>query len=64
MADLKQSRNLEAVKTSLKEINHAAVDGSNLMPILLEAAMNYVTLGEMVGELKEVFGIYEETSIF
>lgn len=64
LADLKQSRNLEAVKTSLSEINHAAVDGKNLMPVLLNAASNYVTLGEMVGELKEVFGIYEETAIF
>lgn len=64
LADLKQSRNLEAVKTSLSEINNAAVDGKNLMPVLLNAASNYVTLGEMVGELKEVFGIYEETAIF
>jgi len=64
LADLKQSRNLEAVKTSLNEINQAAVEGKNLMPVLLNAAINYVTLGEMVGELKEVFGIYEETAIF
>lgn len=64
LADLKQSRNKEAVEDSLKEIRAAAEDGKNLMPVLIKAAHNYVTLGEMVGELKEVFGTYEEVSVF
>lgn len=64
LADLKQSRNQFAVEKSLKEIRQAAVDGKNLMPVLIRAAQNYVTLGEMVGELKEVFGTYEEVSVF
>ena len=34
------------------------------MPVFLKAAQNYVTLGEMINELKEVFGIYEETAVF
>lgn len=64
LADLRQSRNQQAVEESLKEIKQAAIDGKNLMPVLLRAAHNYVTLGEMVGELKEVFGTYEEVSVF
>lgn len=64
LADLKQSRNQFAVEESLKDIRQAAVDGKNLMPVLIRAAQNYVTLGEMVGELKEVFGTYEEVSVF
>jgi len=64
LADIKQSRNQETVEESLREIKSAAVDGKNLMPVLLKAAHNYVTLGEMVGELKEVFGTYEEVSVF
>ncbi|MCS7053886.1 MAG: methylmalonyl-CoA mutase family protein [Ignavibacterium sp.] len=64
LADLKQSRNKEAVEESLKEIRAAAEDGKNLMPVLIKASHNYVTLGEMVGELKEVFGTYEEVSVF
>lgn len=64
LADLRQSRNQQAVEESLKEIKQAAVDGKNIMPVLIRAAQNYVTLGEMVGELKEVFGIYEEVSVF
>jgi len=48
----------------LNEINEAARDGKNLMPIFVKAAENYVTLGEMVEVLKEPFGIYEETVVF
>lgn len=64
LADLRQNRNQQAVEESLKEIKQAAIDGKNLMPVLVKAAQNYVTLGEMVGELKEVFGTYEEVSVF
>jgi methylmalonyl-CoA mutase N-terminal domain/subunit len=64
LADLKQCRNPEAVNQSLAEIKNAALNHNNLMPVLVKAAHNYVTLGEMVGELKEVFGIYEETAVF
>jgi methylmalonyl-CoA mutase N-terminal domain/subunit len=64
LAELRQNRNQQAVEESLKEIKQAAIDGKNLMPVLIKAAQNYVTLGEMVGELKEVFGTYEEVSIF
>jgi len=64
LADLKQSRNADAVEESLKEIRTAAVENKNLMPVFVKAAMNYVTLGEMTGELKEVFGTYEETAVF
>jgi methylmalonyl-CoA mutase N-terminal domain/subunit len=64
LADIKQSRNQDELKMSLKKIKQASIDGTNLMPILIEAAHNYVTLGEMIGEMKEVFGIYEETVVF
>jgi methylmalonyl-CoA mutase N-terminal domain/subunit len=64
LSELKQSRNQKDVDESLKNIKQAAVDGKNLMPVFLEAAKKYVTLGEMVSELKEVFGIYEETAVF
>jgi methylmalonyl-CoA mutase N-terminal domain/subunit len=64
LADLKQSRSEAAVKESLKEIYYAAIDGNNLMPHFVKAARNYVTLGEMTGELKKVFGVYQETAVF
>ena len=64
LADLKQSRNESAVKESLEDISNASVNGNNLMPVLIKAAKNYVTLGEMVNEMKEIFGTYEEAAVF
>jgi methylmalonyl-CoA mutase, N-terminal domain len=64
LAEIKQSRNPESVNDSLNEIRNAALNGNNIMPVLIKAANNYVTLGEMVGELKEVFGTYEEVAVF
>jgi len=64
LAELRQSRNNDAVKESLIELRKAASDGKNLMPPLIKAARNYVTLGEMTGELKEIFGTYQETAVF
>ncbi len=64
LADLKQSRSAVEVENSLKEINDAAVNGNNLMPVFVKAAANYVTLGEMIDVLKEPFGIYTEEVVF
>jgi len=64
IADLRQSRNQKDVDESLVEIFSAAENGNNLMPIFVKAAHNKVTLGEMVGELKKVFGTYEEVVVF
>lgn len=61
---LKQTRNSKKVNESLAKISDAAIHNKNLMPALIEAAENYVTLGEMVDELKKHFGVYEETAVF
>ncbi len=64
LADLKQSRNQNDVANSLAEILAATENGNNLMPLFVKAAHNKVTLGEMVGELRKVFGTYEEVVVF
>jgi len=64
LAELKMNRNNDLVIESLQQINDAAVNGKNLMPVLINAADNYVTLGEMVDELKKHFGVYEESVVF
>lgn len=64
LTELKQGRNQKAVEESLAAIGKAAVDGTNLMPVFIQAAENYVTLGEMVNELKKHFGVYEEAVVF
>jgi methylmalonyl-CoA mutase N-terminal domain/subunit len=64
LADLRQSRNPEAVSRALEALRAAAQDGSNTMPKLVECARAYATLGEMCGVLAEVFGVYEEPAVF
>ncbi|MCH7963533.1 MAG: methylmalonyl-CoA mutase family protein [Bacteroidetes bacterium] len=64
LADIRQSRDQQAVDESIAEIKDAAMGDKNLMPVFIKAAHNYVSLGEMVAELKEVFGTYEEVAVF
>ncbi len=64
LKSLKARRDNSAVEASLKKISDAVVNNKNLMPVFVEAAENYVTLGEMVAELKKHFGSYEENIVF
>jgi len=64
LKEMKASRNQNDVDISIQELRKAAGDGRNLMPPILDCARKYVTLGEMCGELKEVFGIYYEHAVF
>jgi methylmalonyl-CoA mutase, N-terminal domain len=49
---------LAALKTA------AALDGVNLMPLIVDAARDYVTMGEMCDALREVWGVWRETPVF
>ena len=53
---------VEAALTRLKE--GAAREDVNLMPLLVDAARDYVTLGEMCDALREVWGVWRETPVF
>jgi len=64
LAKLRQERNNEVVKEKLEALRQAAIDEKNIMPYVLDCARNYVTLGEMVDELKKVYGVYEESVVF
>ena len=64
LAALKARRNNEAVEESLQKLKEAVVENKHLMPLLIEAAENYCTLGEMINTLKVPFGVYEETAVF
>jgi methylmalonyl-CoA mutase N-terminal domain/subunit len=64
LKELKASRDNKKAKESLDNLIQAAKDGTNLMPKILDAARNNVTLGEMCNALKEPFGIYEEQTVF
>lgn len=64
MAELRQSRNAEAVGRTLMALRQAAADSTNLMPPLLDAARAHATIGEMCSTLAAVFGYHEETIVF
>ena len=64
LADVRQSRDAKRVEQSLSVLRQAAVDGTNVMPHLLNCTRAYVTLGEMCETLKLVFGMYEEPAVF
>jgi methylmalonyl-CoA mutase N-terminal domain/subunit len=52
----------EAALTRLKE--GAARDDLNLMPLIVDAARAYVTMGEMCDSLRSVWGVWRETPVF
>ncbi|MGV9202839.1 MAG: acyl-CoA mutase large subunit family protein [Promethearchaeia archaeon] len=61
---VKKERDGEAVKEALLELKHAAEGTENLMPYIIECVKKYASVGEIIGVLKEVFGTYNEDSIF
>ena len=58
----RDSAKVEARLATLKE--SAAKDDVNLMPTIIEASRDYVTLGEMCDALREVWGVWRETPVF
>ena len=59
MDRVKNERDNNLVRESLKNIENAARDNSNLMPHILLASKHYVTLGEMADVMRKVFGEYK-----
>ena len=56
---LRNERNNERVKSNLSDLEFAAKDGSNIMPVVIEAVENNSTLGEVADVLRGVFGEYK-----
>lgn len=56
----KESRDQGKVKHSLEQIKNTAEGTDNLMPVIISAVKNKVTLGEIAYALREVFGEYQE----
>src|SRR6266542_2153077 len=62
---LRGRRDGVAVEAALAKLKEAAArEGANLMPLLVDAARAYVTLGEMCDALREVWGVWRETPVF
>lgn len=52
----RKKRNPLQIETALKSLKEAALNGSNLMPVSIQAAKAGVTTGEWSNTLREVFG--------
>jgi len=61
---VRESRDQQRWKRALDELRRAAEKGENVMPYILNAAKAYATLGEIMGTLKEVYGVYVEPPIY
>ena len=64
LEDLRATRNNDVVKQTLERVFEAARDGTNLFPPVLEAVRARATLGEIMNEMKKVFGTYMAPSGF
>jgi methylmalonyl-CoA mutase, N-terminal domain len=58
-------RDSAAFESRLAVLKEAAArEGVNLMPLIVDAARDYVTMGEMCDALREVWGVWRETPVF
>jgi methylmalonyl-CoA mutase, N-terminal domain len=65
LAGVKARRDSAAVESRLAALKTAAAtEDVNLMPLIIDAARDYVTLGEMCDALRDVWGIWRETPVF
>jgi methylmalonyl-CoA mutase, N-terminal domain len=63
LAELKRTRDNDAVRRTLDALKAGAAKRVNTMPLLLDAVRAYATVGEMCDALREVWGEYEETPV-
>ena len=64
MKYLQSERNEDVVTNALRELSDVCKGGENIMPPIIRAAKQYATLGEIVQAMKDVFGEWQETTIF
>jgi len=60
---LRNSRNNNNVDEKLTAITCASRNSENLIPLIVEAAQSYATLGEIVDSMKVVFGEWQEVAV-
>ena len=61
---VKASRDMARVERRLKQLADACRNGQNVMPVLVDAVKDYVSLGEIADVYRQVFGLYREPIIF
>lgn len=64
LKQLRSERNGREVARTLGELEAAAKAGKNVMPYLVECCKAYATVGEMARVFRDVFGEFDEPSLF
>jgi len=64
LKELRRKRDNRAVARSLKALEQTTRNGKNVMPDLVKCCRAYATVGEMTGVLGDVFGRWQEPSLF
>jgi methylmalonyl-CoA mutase N-terminal domain/subunit len=52
------------VDRRLRQLTEACRESRNVMPVLVDAVKDYVSLGEIADVYRGVFGLYREPIIF
>ena len=63
LAELKKTRDHDAVQRTLDGLRQTARGRGNTMPAIIDCVRAYATVGEMCDALRDVWGEYEETPI-
>jgi methylmalonyl-CoA mutase N-terminal domain/subunit len=61
---VKRERSEKDVARTLKELESATRDGKNVMPYLVSCCKAYASVGEMTGIFRQIFGEFQEPSLF
>jgi methylmalonyl-CoA mutase N-terminal domain/subunit len=65
LREVKRTRAADQVRTTLEQLSKAAGDDKvNLMPLLVDCARAYCTVGEMTATLTEVWGKFQQPAVF
>lgn len=65
LQQVRRERDPERAEAAMKNLLAVASDpGANLMPATIDAVKAHLSMGEITGALREVFGTYTETPVF
>lgn len=64
LKELRRTRHNREVTRTLNELEKGTRAGKNVMPLLVDCCRAYATVGEMAGVFRDLFGEWEEPSLF
>jgi methylmalonyl-CoA mutase N-terminal domain/subunit len=64
LKELRRTRDNREVSRTLKDLAQGTRAGKNVMPLLVDCCRAYATVGEMAGVWRDLFGEWQEPSIF